>query len=55
MRLRFIKRIFVSAMVILLLSGCSIVNINSQSIDEIVDGILNEKTHLKTISLEGYS
>ncbi len=55
MRLRFIKRIFVSAMVILLLSGCSVVYINKQSIDEVVDTILAHDTDLKTISVEGYS
>ena len=55
MRLRFIKKIIASAMIILLVSGCSIVNINEQSIDKIVSDILVDDTNLKTISLEGYS
>lgn len=54
MKHRLIKHIFCLS-VILLLSGCSIVYINGQSIDEIVDTILKEDTNLKTVSLEGYS
>lgn len=55
MKLRLFRQIFIFAGIILLLSGCSIVNINKQSIDEIVDDILSTNTNLKTISLEGYS
>lgn len=55
MKLRFVKGIFIFTGIILLLSGCSVVNINNQSIDEIVDEILNSDSKLKTISLEGYS
>ena len=41
--------------VILLLSGCSIVYINSMTIDEVITSILNTDTNLKTISFDGYS
>ena len=51
---RFFKYLFCLS-IILLLSGCSIVYINKQSIDEIVDSILKTDTKLKTVSLEGYS
>lgn len=51
---KFLKYIFCLS-VILLLSGCSIIYINKQSLDEIVDTILKEDTNLKTVSLEGYS
>lgn len=51
---RFFKYLFCLA-IILLLSGCSVVYINKQSIDEIVDSILSSETKLKTVSLEGYS
>jgi len=51
---RFLKHIFCLS-IILLLSGCSVVYINKQSIDEIIDTILSEDTNLKTVSLEGYS
>lgn len=40
---------------ILLLSGCSIVYVDKQSIEEIVDSIMTEGTKLKSVSLEGYS
>ena len=55
MKLRYIKHTILFATIILLLSGCSIVYINKQSIDEIVNDILKEDTKLKTVSLEGYS
>lgn len=48
------KLIFLSIM-ILLLSGCSIVYINEQSIDEIIDSIIVEGKKLKSVSLSGYS
>ena len=41
--------------IILLLSGCSIVYINKQSVDEIVNSILSKNTKLKSFALEGYS
>ena len=40
---------------ILLLSGCSVVYIDKQSIDEIVYSIISNDTNLKSVSLEGYS
>lgn len=49
------KKILCLSLLILLLSGCSIVYIDRQSIDEIIDTILVEKTSLKNVSLEGYS
>lgn len=55
MILKNIKHLGMLMIIILLLSGCSIVYINKQSIDEIVDSILSEKTKLKSVSLEGYS
>ncbi len=48
------KLLFLSAM-ILLLSGCSVVYIDKQSIDEIVYSIISNDTNLKSVSLEGYS
>ena len=48
------KLLFLSCM-ILLLSGCSIVYVDRQSIDEIVDSVLSSNTKLKSVSLEGYS
>lgn len=41
--------------IILLLSGCSVVYINSKSIDETVSSILSKDTKLKSVSLDGYS
>lgn len=40
---------------ILLLSGCSIVSIDNQTIDEIIDSLITEGNHLKSLSFEGYS
>ena len=51
---QFFKCLF-CLLIILLLSGCSVVYINQQSIDEIVDSILKEDTNLRTVALEGYS
>ena len=48
------KLLFLSCM-ILLLSGCSIVYIDKQSIDEIIDSVLSNNTNFKSVSLEGYS
>lgn len=52
---RFIKHTFLLAIIILLACGCSIVRINKQSIDEIVNDILSKDSDIKTVSLEGYS
>lgn len=49
------KKLLCLCAMILLLSGCSIVSINNQSIDEIVDSLITGENHLKSISLEGYS
>lgn len=49
------KKLFSLILVILLLSGCSIVYIDKQSIDEIIDSILVNDSNLKSVSLEGYS
>lgn len=49
------KKLLCLGAMILLLSGCSVVYINEQSIDEIVDSIISEETNLKSVSLEGYS
>lgn len=48
------KLLFLSCM-ILLLSGCSVVYIDRQSIDEVVDSVLSSDVRLKSVSLEGYS
>ncbi len=48
------KLLYLGAM-ILLLSGCSIVDIEKQPMDEIVDSIISKETNLKSVSLEGYS
>jgi len=49
------KKLLLLGCMILLLSGCSIVYIDKQSIDEIIDVILSDDTKLKSVSLEGYS
>lgn len=50
------KKLFVLSCMILLLSGCSLVYINEQSIDEIVDSILVDNgSTLKSASFDGYS
>ncbi len=49
------KKLFVLGCMILLLSGCSIVYIDRQSIDEIIDSILYSDVKLKSVSQEGYS
>lgn len=48
------KLLFLGCM-ILLLSGCSVVNVQEQSYDEIIDSVITENNKLKSISLEGYS
>lgn len=49
------KKLLCLSTMILLLSGCSVVYINEQSIDEIVNSIISEETNLKSVSLKGYS
>ena len=49
------KKLLVLCCMILLLSGCSIVYIDKQSIDEIIDSVLVGNTNLKSVSFEGYS
>ena len=50
---KFIK-LFLCSFILILLSGCSMVYINKESIDDITK-ILGTKTNLKTISVDGYS
>lgn len=54
-KLKFLKHIFCLIFIILLLSGCSVVYINNQTIDEIIDTTLGKSSNLKTASLKGYS
>ena len=49
------KKLLCLSAMILLLSGCSVVYIDKQSIDEIVYSIISNDTNLKSVSLEGYS
>lgn len=50
------KKILLLSCVILLLSGCSLVYINEQSIEEIVDSIIVDNgSKLKSASFDGYS
>lgn len=49
------KKILCLSLLILLLSGCSIVYVDRQSIDEIIDSILVDNVNLKNVSLNGYS
>jgi len=49
------KKLLVLSCMILLLSGCSVVYIDKQSIDEVVDSVLDNNISLKSVSLEGYS
>lgn len=49
------KKLLCLSAMILLLSGCSVVYIGKQSIDEIVYSIISNDTNLKSVSLEGYS
>ena len=52
---RLLMQIFCLIFIILLSSGCSLVYVNKQSIDEILDTILSTDTSLKTESFDGYS
>lgn len=49
------KKLMFLGCMIMLLSGCSMVYINDQSYEEIVNSIFDSNTKLKSISLEGYS
>lgn len=49
------KKLLCLIAMILLLSGCSIVYVNEQSIDEIVNTIIFKESNLKSVFLEGYS
>lgn len=49
------KKLLCLCTMILLLSGCSIVSIDNQSIDEIIDSIIVGENKLKSVFLEGYS
>ena len=55
MKLKSVKHLLCMILIILLLSGCSLVYIEKQSIDEIIDTTLGENTKLRSVSLEGYS
>jgi len=52
--MRKFSKLFLLFVLAILLSGCTIVKINSQSIEDII-ALLGEKTNLKTISVDGYS
>lgn len=49
------KKLIILSIMILLLSGCSVVQIESQSIDEIINTIITGEAKLKSVSLDGYS
>lgn len=48
-------KLIVMTFFILLLCGCSLVYINSESIDDIINSIFSDETNLKSVSLDGYS
>ena len=50
---KFLK-LFLLSFIIVLLSGCTIVKINDQSIEDIIN-LLDKNTKLTTISVDGYS
>ena len=52
--MRKLIKLLCMSFIILLLSGCSLVYINKQSMDDIIS-ILGNDTKLKSISIEGYS
>ena len=52
--MRKFSKLFLLFVLAILLSGCTVVKINSQSIEDII-ALLGEKTNLKTISVDGYS
>lgn len=49
------KKLLCLCAMILLLSGCSLVYVNEQSIDQIIDSIMSSDSNLKSVSLDGYS
>ncbi len=49
------KKLFVIFSLILLFSGCSVVHINEQSYEEIVNDVLKEDFNIKNVSFSGYS
>lgn len=54
-KISFMKYTLCISFIVLLLSGCSIVSIESEQIPNIVNDILGKSTNLKSVSLEGYS
>jgi len=49
------KKLFIVLSLTLLFSGCSLVRINEQSYEEIIQDVFTPNFHLKNVSLEGYS
>ena len=49
------KNILCMLLIILLSSGCSVVNVNKLSIEEAVNSVLTMDSNLKSVSFEGYS
>lgn len=49
------KKVLLIISLLILVTGCSFVNIDKQSYDEIIDSVLVEGKKLKNVSLEGYS
>lgn len=48
------KKLVILLLATLMMTGCSVVPINNQSIDSIVDSILKENSELSNVSFEGY-
>lgn len=49
------KKLLVLSCMILLLSGCSMVYIEKQSYEDIINSVITDNNKLKSVSLEGYS
>lgn len=49
------KRLVVMLSLLTLITGCSLITIEEQSYEQIVDSILGNNSSLKNVSLEGYS
>lgn len=49
------KKLFVLSCMILLLSGCSMVHIEKQSYEEIINSVITGNSKLKSVSFDGYS
>lgn len=49
------RKIIIVLSLLTLVTGCSIINIEDQTYEEIVDSIMGEEQNLKSESLEGYS